>query len=203
MKKNSGIIGFDDGMHQKSDLARFRNSQSTPKYTPLVAVVTKGLQLMHVSQNTIEVDGQDATQKILRLVDHNPYLKELQLILIDSPTLGGFNIPDPFYISKQLSLPVLLVPSSTPNVQIPISQVYQQVFPQRKKEQSILNNLPSLESLTIRINTSPNLTKTIYFHAIGISVEELGEILQYITHYSAVPEPLRLAHLIASSTNII
>ncbi len=204
LKRKSCILAFDDGMHEKADLYHSRPHDhyaiSTPKTTSLVGVITKGLQLLHVTRSNIEIDGRDATNRILEVYDQNPHHQEIQAILIDSPTMGGFNIPDVFLIHQRTNLPVILIPSNPPTQSI--VTVYQSLFPDRDKEIKILSKLPPISSIEVCVNVTPEITKLLYFHAIGIESPDIVEFLQYTTHFSAIPEPLRLAHLIASELSI-
>lgn len=197
-------MAIDDGKHVKSDLLRYRppneSNQASIHETDLVGVITKGLQLMHVSSTKVTVDGDDSTERILEIFRSNPFRNEIRLIMIDSPCVAGFNIPNPFIIHEKTQVPVLLIPSNPPTHTI--SHVFEKVFPYRKKELKVLQNLPPLESIEVNVNISPNLTKLVCFHPIGTSKSEVADLLQFLTHYSAVPEPLRLAHLIASQLKV-
>ncbi|RLI64355.1 MAG: hypothetical protein DRO88_07515 [Promethearchaeia archaeon] len=198
LKRKSCILAFDDGKHEKSDLMRYRPQvdPDSSHMTDLIGVITKGLQLMHVSSTRITVDGSDSTTKILELIQSNPYRNEIKLILIDSPCVAGFNIPNPFIIYEKTQIPILLIPSNHPTHII--GDVFEKVFPNRLDELVVLKNLPPLETLNVKVNISPELSKNVCFHPIGISKSEVIDLLHFLTHYSSVPEPLRLAHLIAS-----
>ena len=63
---------------------------------------------------------------------------------------------------------------------------------------SWLEKLPPLESLSLPLNQDKNIKGTIFFHLIGISVGEIKNLLNNLSEYSAIPEPLRIAHIIAS-----
>ncbi|MHA1619241.1 MAG: endonuclease dU, partial [Promethearchaeota archaeon] len=149
LKRKSCILAFDDGIHEKSDLFHSQTHDhyaiSKPKTTSLIGVITKGLQLIHVTRSHIEIDGRDATERILEIFDQNPYRHEIQAILIDSPTMGGFNIPDAFKIHQRTKLPVILIPSNAPTQSI--VAVYQSLFPDRENEIEILKKLPLISSI--------------------------------------------------------
>ena len=190
-------MAFDDGPHLKSDLAHFnKNSKINPK-VPLIGVVCRGIQLLNVSKGIIQVDGTDSTQEILKMYESNPYKNEIRLIMIDSPTLGGFNIPNPFEIYEKTKIPIILLPDKKPKSVI--GDVYSKVFPEREEQIEVLKKLPPLESLIVSINQDPNISREIFFHVIGITKNEIVDLLNFLSEFSAIPEPLRLAHIIASS----
>nr|QEE14255.1 hypothetical protein DSAG12_00066 [Candidatus Prometheoarchaeum syntrophicum] len=190
-------MAFDDGQHSKEDLAKYIKKTDFIPTTPLVGVTTRGIQLLHLSYGKIEIDGTDSTNEVIRLFKKNPYRNEIRLIMIDSPTLGGFNPPNPFEIYEKTKIPILLLPGKKPKTII--SEIYSQVFPERDEQIEILKKLPKIDSLIVSINQDPKITREIFFHAIGITKKEIVELLKFLSEYSAIPEPLRLAHIAASS----
>jgi uncharacterized protein len=193
------VIGIDDAPHIKKDLNKNRDPSTPMREIPIIGVVCRGLQLIHVSQSKIHVDGKDSTKVIIDLFLKNPYKNEIRLIMIDSPTLGGFNPVNPFEINSQTEIPVILIPDSSPKE--PMFKIYEKIFPDRREEIKWLKNLPPIEKIKLNVNANPSIQREIFFHAIGINREEIIELLQNLCHYSATPEPLRLAHLIASKSN--
>ena len=197
MKKKIVILAFDDGPHLKSNLAHYNQNSNKIVKIPLIGVICRGIQLLHVSKGIIQVDGIDSTQEILKIYEENPYKNEIRLIMIDSPTLGGFNPPDPFEIYKKTQIPIILLPDKKPKTVI--SEIYEHVFPERNEQLKMLKKLPKLESLRVNINQDPKISREIFFHTIGITKNEIADLLNYLSEYSAIPEPLRLAHIVASS----
>jgi hypothetical protein len=190
-------MAFDDGPHSKFNLEKHSNKSNFKPKALLTGVTTRGIQLLHVSFGNIEIDGTDSTEEILRLYEENPYKNEIRLIMIDSPTLGGFNPPNPFEIFERTKIPIILLPDKKPKSVI--SEVYSKVFPEREEQIKFLKKLPKLESLIVSINQDPKISREIFFHTIGISTNEIIDLLKYLSEYSAIPEPLRLAHIVASS----
>jgi len=190
-------MAFDDSPHLKSDLAHFNQNSDKNSNISLIGVVCRGIQLLNVSKGSIQVDGTDSTKEILKMYASNPYKDEIRLILIDSPTLGGFNPPNPFEIYERTNIPIILLPDEKPKSVI--SEVYSKVFPEREEQIEFLKKLPKLESLIVSINQDPNISRKIFFHTIGINKNEIIDLLNFLSEFSAIPEPLRLAHIIASS----
>lgn len=201
MKQKVMILAIDDGPHRREDLLHYRLQQNNLKSTfiPLIAVACKGLQLVHVSRTQVEVDGLDSTEKIIALYRNNPFRLEIRLIMIDSPTVAGFNIVDPEKIFRETGIPVLLLPDSPPNGAI--LDVYSHVFPNRIAQIDVLKRLPPLEEMQITIKTDPHIKGSIYFHIIGATKDEIRPLLIHLAEYSLIPEPLRIAHVIASISN--
>ena len=197
MKKKICILAFDDGPHLKSDLAHFNQKSNKNSNIPLIGVVCRGIQLLNVSKGSIQVDGTDSTKEILKMYESNPYKDEIRLIMIDSPTLGGFNPPNPFEIFEKTKIPIILLPDKKPKSVI--NEVYSKVFPEREEQIKFLKKLPKLESLIVYVNQDPKISREIFFHTIGITKNEIIDLLNHLSEFSAIPEPLRLAHIIASS----
>lgn len=191
-------MAFDDAPHNKEDLYNQReNSGDNVKKTDLIGIVCREYQLLHVSRTKIDVDGIDSTEKILQLLNNNPYLAEIRAILIDSPTLAGFNILNPFLIYDQAKIPVILIPDRKP--QADITSVYEKIFPDRLEQIKILKDLPLFQELKVSLQTNLNINTSIYFHSIGIDNVDVIPLLKHLALYTGIPEPLRLAHIIASS----
>ena len=189
-------MAFDDSPHNREDLKNNRNSSTKDTQVDLIGVVFRGHQLLHVSQSKITVDGTDSTEAILQQVNLNPHRRELRLILVDSPTLAGFNVVNYQLLWEELKLPIVLMPEEKPRERM--VKVFSKVFPQRAKQIARLEKLSELESMEVRINNTPEIAKKIYFHPVGIETRHLREIFHYLTNVSSVPEPLRVAHIIAS-----
>ena len=56
MKKKICLMAFDDGVHSKFDLAKYNKKSNIKPKAPLVGVTTRGIQLLHVSKGSIQVD---------------------------------------------------------------------------------------------------------------------------------------------------
>ncbi len=198
LKKKIVTIAFDDGIHRENQIAKYHDQQSDTnfQYVPLIGAICRGHQLLHVSQSEIQVDGLDSTDKIIEIIEENPFKQEIRLIFIDSPTLGGFNIVNAQGIYLKTNIPVVLLPDETPKQNL--AHTYQKIFPHRIPQLDFLRNLPNLNQLNVRINQNPSISRDIFFHSVGIEHNDLIELLNYLSEYSAIPEPLRLAHIIAS-----
>lgn len=197
MKPNITILGIDDSPHSREDLTNAIKKGTPPKMVQLIGVTCKGNQLLHVSHHPIEVDGTDATAAVLALYKKTPFNPEIKLILINSPTVGGFNIINPKPIFDQIHVPIVFLSENRPTSKI--AEVYAKIFPNRSEQISTLQSLNTIEELAIPIITNPKIIGRVYYYIFGATNQEIKPVLLALSLYSAVPEPLRLAHVIASS----
>ena len=182
MKEHPITIGFDD--------AAF-NLESKVRNTHLIGVVCQGIRMVNVVQADIEIDGNDATEKLIRLVKQNE--KHVQYILTHTITFGGFNFIDLQRIFNELKKPIIAVNDREVNIEA-VSKALMKNFPKsyKKKLQHIFNsgNLYKTD-----IKTAGGISN-IFFHSKGIEINEVELLLKKVCIDSKLPECVRLAHLI-------
>ncbi len=182
MKEHPITIGFDD--------AAFK-LKSKAKNTHLVGVVCQGIRMVNVVRTVIEIDGTDATEKLIELVKQNE--EHVQYIFTHSITFGGFNFIDLRRIFNELKKPVIAVNDREVDVEA-VVKALKRIFPKsyKNKLQHIINsgNLYKTE-----IKTAGGISNT-YFHSKGIEIKEVELLLQKVCIDSKLPESVRLAHLI-------
>jgi len=76
MKDNPITIGFDDAAFEL---------HSEIKHTQLIGVICQGTRMVGVTRDKIMIDGEDATEKLIKLVKENE--KQVQYVLTHSITL--------------------------------------------------------------------------------------------------------------------
>ncbi|OLS13384.1 MAG: hypothetical protein RBG13Loki_2980 [Promethearchaeota archaeon CR_4] len=108
--------------------------------------------------------------------------------------LGGFNLVDCEAIYTSLDIPVITVSVKNPDLPA-MEAALKQHFQDAKERITLLRLMgPPLE-LEVDIGLGSYI---VYFKPFGISAEIAQELLRVLCKRSKVPEPLRLAHLIAS-----
>jgi len=187
MKKKPITIGFDD--------ATF-SLKSNVKTTRLIGVTCQGTRLVNVRSRDIEIDGDDATKNLIELVLMSE--KHIQYILTDTITFGGFNIVDIQKIHEETRKPIIAITErevDLESVRIALNKKFPSSY--QKKFQYIVNagNLYQTD-----IQTAGGVSK-VYFHAIGIEIEEVELLLKNLCVDSKIPEPVRIAHLIGKMFN--
>ena len=180
MKPHIRVIGIDDGSFS------FEDNRAT---VVGVAVELPGY-VDGVMVTDVEIDGQDSTGQIIEMLLKSRYLEGTRLILIDGAALGGFNVFDPWEIHKKTGVAVITVTRDRPNFH-EIEKALRKHFEDWEERLAMMKFL-SPEPYEVG-------NSTIYVGRVGIEVEDVLEFLELATIKGALPEALRIAHLIASA----
>lgn len=182
MKEHPITIGIDDAAF---DL------KSSSKKTQLIGVVCQGTRMVSVKKTEIEIDGTDATEKLIDLVRQNK--EHVQFILTHTITFGGFNLINLSRIYAELEKPIIAINEREVDIEA-VVKALKKNFPKsyNKKLQNIIGsgNLYKTE-----IKTAGGISN-IFFQAKGIEINEVELLLQKVCIDSKLPECVRLAHLI-------
>jgi hypothetical protein len=179
MKQQIRILGIDDSPFSFSD-----------KYTTLIGVVMRGGQYIEcVLSRQISIDGDDATFICTDMIKNTKHKKQLKAMLLDGVTFGGFNVVDIQEVYKSTNIPVITVTRDKPDF-YKIEKALKNNFRDWKRRLEFMKK-GKLYAVKTRYNP-------IYIKCIGIDIEDAKEIIKLSTIRGVVPEPIRIAHLIAS-----
>lgn len=182
MKENPITIGFDDAAF---DL------HSEIKHTQLIGVICQGTRMVGVIQDSIMIDGDDATENLIKMVKQ--YEKQVQYVITHSITFGGFNLVNLNKIYSEIQKPIITITEREVNIES-VKKALINKFPNTYKNKLSLiveaGNLYETE-----INTAGGMSK-IHFHCKGITIKDVESLLRKICIDSKLPEPVRMAHLI-------
>ena len=99
IKKEIRILGVDDAPFDKKD-----------KECLVVATVFRGGDFLDgLLSCKVEVDGSNATKKLVKLINKSKHKQQLKVIMLDGIALGGFNIIDIKELNKKTKLPVIVL----------------------------------------------------------------------------------------------
>lgn len=182
LKSEIRIIGFDDGPF----------ASKTKGTIPVVGVIYRGGKYLDGMLRTdIEIDGREATEKLIKLINSSRHKQQLKLIMLDGITLGGFNVVDVKELNKKTDLPVIVINRKKPNlaeVKIALKN-----FKDFRKRWKMVMNAGKIKSCQLKNK------KTVYYQHIGLPEEETEDAILLSSLHSDIPEPLRVAHLIATA----
>jgi endonuclease V-like protein UPF0215 family len=187
IKPEIRVLGVDDG----------KFTPRTESQVPVIGVVFRGgYWLDGVMHTKIAVDGFDATDKISSMITLSPHYKQLRVIMLNGITFAGFNIVDIKTLNAATRLPVIAVTREKPNL-AEIRKALKKMPKSEERWKAVLN--------AGEISTVPTRSQKekIYIEVAGISVGDAQKILRLTSTRSKIPEPLRVAHLIASGISPI
>jgi endonuclease V-like protein UPF0215 family len=179
LKGEVRVLGVDDGPFRFGD----------PE-TDLVGVVCRGAGYVeNVIRARVHVDGSDATDRILAMVESCAQRQDLRAILLDGCTVAGFNVVDLESLNERAGIPVVAVTKGEPNWESVRAALFAHDAHADIKWAALSRGLPE------RMEVPGG--RPLYVRAVGLGRSSAAEVLARTTVRGTTPEPLRLAHLIA------
>jgi endonuclease V-like protein UPF0215 family len=179
IKEEIRILGIDD--------APF--SPHTKNKVMLIGTVFRGgTWLDGVLRTYIWGDGKDSTDKIIEMVNETRHKGQIGVIMLDGITFGGFNVANIQKIFNETEIPVIVI---------------MRKFPDFEKIKKALNRFEDHEERWKCVLNAGTVHKIenkepIYIQIQGVDLEDAEEIVALSTTRSAIPEPIRAAHIIAA-----
>ncbi|NJE54231.1 DUF99 family protein [Thermococcus sp. 21S9] len=182
VKPEIRVVGFDDGTFSFS-------SKLERRKTVLFGVVMKGSkEVVGAVSRWITVDGTDATEKLIDAVNNSRF-RDLRVILLKGITYGGFNVVDLERLHRETGLPVIVVVRKRPDLNA-MELALRKHFPDWEERVELLRKAPPLLEM---------IPGKLYVQALGVSPDVAFEVVRVTTKTGLIPEPLRLAHIMASA----
>jgi len=195
------VIGFDDGPFPREHRGDVL----------LVGAVCSGTRLDGVVRGSIRRDGTNATREMVRLVRASQFEEHLQAVLLQGIAVGGFNVVDIHGLREALGIPVVVVVRRAPDMDAVRRALFSDApherprVPGAERKWELIERAGALEALgpshralqrAAKNGTSAKVPK-VWMQRAGVSMEEARKIVATTTLHGNIPEPLRLAHLIA------
>jgi len=158
----------------------------------IVGTIFRGGDWMDgVLRSEITRDGLDATKVISRMTKESKHYRQLRVIMLDGVTYGGFNVVDIVELQKETGIPVIVVMRSYPDFE-KIKAALKH-FPDGEKRWEIIEKAGKIEKVVTKDRENP-----VYIQKKGIGIKSAEKIVRLTAIRSNIPEPLRVAHLIAT-----
>jgi len=181
-KEEIRIIGFDDGPFESKSKG----------LVPVVGVIYRGGKFLDgMLKTNVTIDGLDSTDKLANLINSSRHKQQLKVIITDGLTFGGFNLVDIKKLYKETKLPTIVINRKHPDIE-KVKKALRN-FKDYKKRLKILKNAGRIKSHIL-----PNKRK-VYYQSVGLNDPETKEVINLSTTHSFIPEPLRVAHIIATA----
>ena len=182
VKPEIRVLGIDDGVFTP-------HSKET---VDIVGVVFRGGYWLDGFMHTrVQVDGMDATEKLVEMITHSPHYPQLRVVMLNGVTLAGFNIVNIKKLHEKVRLPIIAVTRDRPDFE-DIKNALQNLPEPERRWKTIVK-----AGKMIKVRTREG-EEPIYVHTIGVSRETAERILRSTSTRSNIPEALRVAHIIAS-----
>ena len=158
----------------------------------IVGALTRGGDWLDgVLSTYVTRDGTDATESLATMVNHSKHYGQIRIIMLNGVTFGGFNVVDLKELYDSTKLPVIAVMRRVPAMDSIRAALDNLPDPERRY-QAILNAGPITEVQT------PWRGGPVHIQCKGIETTAAATVVAGSAIHSRLPEPLRLAHLIAT-----
>lgn len=176
----SHIIGIDDAPFARGHRGNVM----------VVGAVCAGTRLQGVLSGRVRRDGAGSTRILAEMIGGSRFAAHLQLVMLQGIALAGFNVVDIHSLSRALSMPVLVIARREPNMEAIRGALFDRVRGGARKWRLIERAGP-MEAVA-----------GVYVQRAGLSVEEAAEVIGKTAINGNIPEPLRMAHLIAGGIGV-
>lgn len=170
----SNVIGFDDAPFARAHRGKVL----------VVGTVCARTRLDGIVSTWVTRDGSDATDALAAAVQRSQFGGHLQAVVLQGIAVAGFNVIDVHALHDTLSFPVLVVARKKPDH--PRIKGALATVRGGAKKWALIEAAGPMEALG-----------GLWVQRVGLSRSEAGELLKSTTLHGALPEPIRLAHLIA------
>ncbi len=188
LKKEIRVIGIDDAPFNKFKDYNTKSKHNVNNVILIGVVMRGGSWIDGVLSTKVVVDGNNSTQKIIEMINKSKFKPQLQCIFLNGIAVGGFNVVDIKLLNKKTNLPVIVVIRKNPDI---------------KKVKSTLMKINKKDKIKL-IDKAGDIVQInqIFVQLTGIDLEKAREVLKIVCTRSLIPEPIRLAHIIASGITL-
>lgn len=179
LKQLVRVLGIDDGPFKFSD-----------EFVPIVGVVMRGGYLDGVLRSQVRVDGDEATEVIIDILEKSRYKEQVRVLMLNGIALGGFNVVDLDKVYKRTGIPCISITRERPDYKA-MEKALRAKFKDWERRWTIVGRE---DLMTVDTGHKP-----LYARAHGIDNKEASRLIVRSILRGALPEPLRLAHIIATA----
>ncbi|MGA2935278.1 MAG: DUF99 family protein [Methanomicrobiales archaeon] len=150
-------------------------------------VMRKDLRIDGVAIASLTVGGMDATGAVLSIIA-SLRRRDINVVLVSGSVVAWYNILDPEAISKETGLPLIVV---TYEDSEGLEEDIIHHFPGDEARLQAYRNLGDRVPVLLRDGSR------VFTRTAGLSTEDAARILRDFTRDGKVPEPVRVARLVA------
>jgi len=195
------VIGFDDGPFPREHRGDVL----------LVGAMCSGTRLDGVVSGRVRRDGADATRRMTELVRNSQFAAHIGAVMLQGIAVGGFNVVDIHALAAALGVGVLVVTRRPPDLDSVRRALFSGTPPTRPRVRGaarkwkLIERAGAIEPLGpsrrwLRRQPQSGLRgggPRLWVQRAELSMEAARKLVDATTLHGNVPEPVRLAHLIA------
>ncbi|MEZ4401218.1 MAG: DUF99 family protein [Kofleriaceae bacterium] len=175
MKPIANVVGFDDAPFALDHRGDVR----------VVGAVCARTRLDGVLAGKVRRDGANATDELIRLVRGGKFRGHVRAVLLQGIALAGFNVVDIHRLHRALDVPVVVAVRRAPRLAMVRAALLERVPGGARKWRLVEAAGPSTP------------IGPLWVQHVGLDRADAVALLRATTLHGNLPEPLRLAHLIA------
>lgn len=135
----------------------------------------------------VEKDGSDAAGVLAVTIAESRFYEHIHLVLLQGVALAGFNVVDAVALHEQIARPILIVARRLPDMSA-IRRALETRVPAGHAKWRLIERLGAMEPCA-----------GVYVQRVGLTLEDAERVIERLAVHSQIPEPLRVAHLIAGA----
>ncbi len=179
VKKNVRALGVDDAPFEFSD----------EDVLVVGSVVRAPNYLEGLLSTKVEVDGDDANEKVIEMINDSRFKEQLRVIFTDGTAIGGFNLLDLSEIYQRTNIPVVSVARDEPDYDA-IKKALKGHFEDWEER---YEGVKEGELHEIETEYRP-----VYVQFEGLELKRVKGHLRSFTVRGRIPEPIRISHIVSS-----
>ena len=171
----SNVIGFDDAPFDpahRGDVAVF-------------GAVCSRTRLDGVLRTHVRRDGRNSTERMADAVIESQFHTHTQALLVQGIAVAGFNVVDIHRLHRLVGVPVVAVARKLPDFNA-VRRALENTGPGWERKWRLIQSAGTMDAM-----------RSVFVQRAGISMAQTQHLLAVTTLHGNLPEPLRLAHLIA------
>ncbi len=174
-RRLSNVIGFDDAPFERAHRGD----------VGLVGVIFTRTRLDGVIAGKVRRDGRNAAGQMASLLLGSPFHAHVRAVLLQGITVAGFNVVDVRELADRVERPVLVVARKSPDLKI-VRQTLRRSVPGWERKWRLIQQAGPMEPM-----------RGVWVQRVGLSPAQAAGLLEELTIHGKLPEPLRVAHLVA------
>jgi endonuclease V-like protein UPF0215 family len=151
----------------------------------IVGAVFAGQRIEGILHSKVRRDGANSALRIVAMVGDSRFRDHVQLIMLQGIAVAGFNVVDVDFVSDRLGIPVLVVARKQPS-RTAVRRALIDRVPGGRKKWAIIERLGPMEPIA-----------GVWIQRVRITKEDAARTIARFAIHGNIPEPLRVAHLVA------